>query len=508
MGNQAPNKLHIVGLTDAASVTPSFSKLGKLSKGELNDNDKPVKLTYFRYAATEGYEDLAKLYLDAYGPEPKSVTIMLMGQSVDNIAWAAMIARGKGGRVNRRCDGQTCYKIFSEVNGQWQAQNGIFECGMGKPDKDGNASPPDVCGFGCKAELHLTFIVMTPDGSKPLFAAANGFPMGTCETKMSKTDIEQGIGILHGLHMLNGSLQGQLIRLQINEWQGKMGKVYGTALQSAGIHEAFAPRRAVQIGSGAPAGGLPALPSGDAPQQGAEQISFVAASVGLNRNPKGLPTLQATSGTDVAYIVTEEKIAALFNAVKHIFNYKLSEWGWPEERLEKPMIHSFPFFKQPDLHITAQKRVLKPGGKDWFWEITQVSPIVGEPVDEDDLLFEGEYAEDDEVVEGVIEEPDVPESDDVPEDEKEMTIAEWYAYVGFTPEEIDELATGISQAKVHPDDVFNAIVEWWETGGQQMIGMSNGLKNFLFEKKLWPAPVVPKKTPPQPSKKSSSGKKG
>ena len=227
----------IVGLTD--QINPTLPNLGAVKKGELAVNSQgatyPKKLDHFKFVPVGRIEGevspLEALFLEAYGPTPKTIYGMFIGNTEDSVLWTAMRKAGTNGKTMRLCNRQTCYSRTVQQGQEWLTERGEFECGWDAVKGE--------CKFKCKAEGRLTFVLMTPDGSEPLFVNPSGFPIGTVSHKLAPTDIERVVGALRGA-MLMSPLMGMVAKFSLTEWKHpKHGSIYATNFLFAGIYHHF-----------------------------------------------------------------------------------------------------------------------------------------------------------------------------------------------------------------------------------------------------------------------------
>lgn len=96
----------ILGLTDRKSVTPRFTRLGKVRKGKLNGNT-PVDLSYLRFVG-EGpdKEALEALWFETYGREPIRLHLYLPFETVEEnwVTWMEKWTAKQG--LIHRCNGE------------------------------------------------------------------------------------------------------------------------------------------------------------------------------------------------------------------------------------------------------------------------------------------------------------------------------------------------------------------------------------------------------------------
>ena len=107
----------IRGLTRREDVTPRFTRLGKIKKGEMV-NDRPKDLTYFRFVG-EGAraEKIEAAFRNAYGDEPREINVVLPYRTADENWQTWKEEWGKSGLIHR-CDG--------EVMVQWLTPSKIY----------------------------------------------------------------------------------------------------------------------------------------------------------------------------------------------------------------------------------------------------------------------------------------------------------------------------------------------------------------------------------------------
>jgi hypothetical protein len=108
----------IKGLTDRESVVPRFTRLGKIKKGEIV-NGQPVDLDYFRFVG-EGARanEIEAAFREAYGSEPREISVYLPYKTVDENWQTWMEEWGKSGLIHR-CDGE--YMV------QWLREDKTYE---------------------------------------------------------------------------------------------------------------------------------------------------------------------------------------------------------------------------------------------------------------------------------------------------------------------------------------------------------------------------------------------
>lgn len=98
----------IRGLTRKEDVTPRFTRLGKIKKGEYNEaKGKPVDLTYFRFVGEGDQKDeLERVWLEVFGNEPRMLHIYLPHKTVDENweTWHEEWSKKQG--LQHRCDGE------------------------------------------------------------------------------------------------------------------------------------------------------------------------------------------------------------------------------------------------------------------------------------------------------------------------------------------------------------------------------------------------------------------
>ena len=98
----------IRGLTRREDVTPRFTRLGKLKKGEQRiekGKTRLIDLDHFRFVG-EGpdAEMIERVFSDAYGPEPRQIRVYLPYKTLDENWQTWMEEWGKSGLIHR-CDG-------------------------------------------------------------------------------------------------------------------------------------------------------------------------------------------------------------------------------------------------------------------------------------------------------------------------------------------------------------------------------------------------------------------
>jgi hypothetical protein len=95
----------IRGLTRREDVTPRFTRLGKLKKGEIV-NGSPVDLDYLRFVGEGANADeIERAFRDTYGPEPREINVYLPYKTLDENWQTWMEEWGKSGLIHR-CDGE------------------------------------------------------------------------------------------------------------------------------------------------------------------------------------------------------------------------------------------------------------------------------------------------------------------------------------------------------------------------------------------------------------------
>lgn len=229
-------KSGIVGLTD--TIQPTLPNLGAIKKGELNAAGNPTKLNHFKFVPVGKAEGeispLESLFVEAYGTQPKTIYGMFIGQTEEDVLWTGMRAAGKKGKTMRLCDRQICYSRTIQKGQDWVNERGAFECGFD--------AKTNTCKFKCKAEGRLSFVLMTPDGSEPLFVNSVGYPIGTVSHKLSETDLAGQTGFLAAFRgaTLMAPLMGMIAKLNLREWHhSQFGAIYATTFMFAGIYAPF-----------------------------------------------------------------------------------------------------------------------------------------------------------------------------------------------------------------------------------------------------------------------------
>lgn len=95
----------IKGLTDRASVTPRFTRLGKICKGK-RVGDKLVDLDHFRFVGKGARAaEIEAAFKNAYGEEPREIKVFLPHKTVEENWQSWQEEWGKSGLIHR-CDGE------------------------------------------------------------------------------------------------------------------------------------------------------------------------------------------------------------------------------------------------------------------------------------------------------------------------------------------------------------------------------------------------------------------
>jgi hypothetical protein len=147
-----------------------------IKKGESKEEAEaagrkmPKDRDYFRLHPADGYEHLADLWTDAFGPEPKSFRAILPFDEADRIFETSFKLYGtdkKGGKgsLNRLCDGRHVLQT-REHAGQFMVFN----------PTDATGCPIKCCMEGkhpaekpeCGARLQVEFYVEIPEMNQPL----------------------------------------------------------------------------------------------------------------------------------------------------------------------------------------------------------------------------------------------------------------------------------------------------------------------------------------------------
>lgn len=224
----------IKGLTD--TITPTLPRLGGIKKGEKTEKGNPRKLPYFVFAVAgkldgEPETPFERLFREGYGDKPTQIMGMFIGASEDAVLYTAMRAKGKEGKTTRVCDREVATHQLTKKGEVITMERGTFPCGWNGAE--------NKCTFGCKAEGRLSFVLMTSDGSEPLFVNQEGYPLGIVDHRISETDIKQVLGTLRGAMMMTPVL-GMVFRLVLREWQHpQYGKIYASNFYFDHVYHRF-----------------------------------------------------------------------------------------------------------------------------------------------------------------------------------------------------------------------------------------------------------------------------
>lgn len=126
----------IKNLTDQKAAFPRLGILRKGAPKPKNGNKPGEDLTYFRFVSDD--PDAVRAFYDAYGAEPRRISVYLPFASKDENLETWMEEWGAGS-LKHRCDGETCVL--------WQDESGLYH------------TEPKPCPGGCKATGRLMVII-------------------------------------------------------------------------------------------------------------------------------------------------------------------------------------------------------------------------------------------------------------------------------------------------------------------------------------------------------------